>query len=77
MEQPIHGLNALFQQLGLDASDKAIAEFITRHAPLAEDLHLPDAPFWNEAQAAFLQEAIDEDADWAEVVDTLDALLRH
>ena len=37
---------------------------------------LADAPCWTPAQAAFLREEILEDADWAEVVDQLDARLR-
>jgi hypothetical protein len=34
------------------------------------------ASFWTQAQASFLREAIEEDADWAELVDQLDVMLR-
>jgi hypothetical protein len=77
MEMSDHTLNALFEQLGLPASDAEITAFIETHKPLADPVALADAPFWNASQASFLQEAIADDADWAEVVDQLDALLRH
>lgn len=77
MEAPDHSLNALFEQLGLPASDGDIERFITQHKPLANPVKLAEAPFWTPSQSAFLQEAIDEDADWVEVVDHLDAQLRE
>ncbi|MEX6502922.1 DUF2789 domain-containing protein [Pseudomonas zhanjiangensis] len=76
MESPVHELPALFKQLGLDADPASIDRFIATHAPLAEDCKLADAPFWSPAQAAFLREEILEDADWAEVVDQLNVMLR-
>jgi hypothetical protein len=69
-------LSALFQQLGLAFDDKAIADFIGQHH-LSAEAKLPDAAFWTAAQAAFLREAIDDDSDWAEAVDHLDAELRR
>jgi hypothetical protein len=77
MESPVHTLTALFQQLGLPADSAGLEAFVSRHAPLMESLALADAPFWSASQAAFLREQIDEDADWAEVVDQLDLLLRR
>ncbi|MCG8391532.1 MAG: DUF2789 domain-containing protein [Pseudomonadales bacterium] len=78
MDTATHDLNTLFAQLGLDNSDEAIEDFIHQHAgKLSDAMHLHQAPFWNEAQSAFLAEAIREDADWAEAVDSLSALLRH
>ena len=50
--------------------------FISRHQ-LDGGIRLIDADFWTEAQAAFLSEALAEDADWTEIVDHLDARLRH
>ena len=47
-----------------------------QHSPLAQGCKLADAPFWDKAQAAFLREEITEDADWAEVVDQLNLMLR-
>lgn len=76
MESQIHSLNSLFDQLGLDASDEAIDHFIALHTPVPPHLRLHEADFWNASQAAFLKEVIDEDADWAELVDQLDAMLR-
>ncbi len=77
MEPPVHSMNALFSQLGLPDSDDAIAAFVARHRPLPEALSLADADFWTPAQARLLRQAISDDADWAEVVDQLDARLRH
>ena len=76
MEPPIHTLPSLFKQLGLQNSDDAIDQFISDHRPLAADIQLHEADFWNSAQAAFLKQEKEEDADWAEVVDQLDAMLR-
>jgi hypothetical protein len=69
-------MSGLFDQLGLPSGPAAIDQFIEAHSPLPSDIVLSSAPFWTPAQAAFLQEEIVEDADWAEVVDELDARLR-
>ena len=71
-----HSLNTLFQQLGLPAADSEVESFFARHK-LDHDTRLVDADFWTEAQVAFLSEALEDDADWAEIVDQLDARLRH
>ena len=76
MERPIHNLNNLFAQLGCPNDDAAIRQFINRHRPLAGNVLLHEAPFWSPAQAAFLRESLLDDADWAEVVDELNADLR-
>jgi Protein of unknown function (DUF2789) len=75
VETPIHGMSGLFDQLGLPSDSAAIERFIESHSPLGADVVLSDAPFWTSAQAAFLREEIEEDADWAEVVDELNAQL--
>lgn len=77
METNFHNLVALFEQLGLDSTNEAIAAFIDKNRPVPDNLALHEAEFWSASQAAFLQEAIDEDADWAEVVDELNVLLRR
>jgi hypothetical protein len=77
METPFHSIVSLFDQLGLDSSDKGIDEFIAKHKPLQANIDLSKAEFWNDSQAAFLKQEIEEDADWAELVDQLDAMLRE
>ena len=58
-------------------SDPAsVAHFLAQHRPLPGYIALADAPFWSPAQAALLREEWAEDADWAEVVDQLNAALR-
>lgn len=76
MYSPTHSIHSLFDQLGLDSSDQGINAFVTKHGSLSADVKLHQADFWTEAQAAFLKQMIDEDADWAEIVDELDAKLR-
>jgi len=76
MESPDHSLPSLFKQLGLPDDSVSIDRFIATHSPLKPELHLADAFFWSESQADFLRGEILDDADWAEVVDQLDVLLR-
>ncbi|MCB1888868.1 MAG: DUF2789 domain-containing protein [Rhodocyclaceae bacterium] len=73
MEQPIHSMSNLFAQLGLPSDTASIARFIEHHRPLPESMRLSEAPFWSPAQASFLREEIQEDADWAPVIDELNA----
>ncbi len=75
MEFSIHKLSNLFDQLGLQSDQMAIESFIKTHSPIAADMLLADAPFWTSAQASFLRDEILNDADWAEVVDQLNAEL--
>lgn len=75
MEASLHTLNNLFAQLGLANSDAEIDHFIKTHSHLAGYISLADAPYWTPAQATFLREEILKDADWAEVIDQLNARL--
>ena len=75
MDTSDHSMHALFAQLGLSNSDVAIDNFIqNNHLP--DEIPIQNAAFWSSGQAQFIREAIVEDADWAEVVDHLDAQLR-
>ena len=76
MDTTPHNLNTLFDQLGLPSDAVAIKNFIHWHRPLDPNTPLQQASWWTPAQAEFLREAIEEDSDWAEQVDELDALLR-
>ncbi|MFC7462482.1 DUF2789 domain-containing protein [Hydrogenophaga defluvii] len=76
MEANHHRFSELFAQLGLPADPAGIATFIQRHSPLSADVLLAEAPFWTPAQATLLREQLLVDADWAEVVDQLNAALR-
>jgi hypothetical protein len=75
MESTTHTLNNLFAQLGLPSSDDDIENFVKTHNHLDTNLTLSEAPFWTPSQAAFLREEILKDADWAEVIDQLNAQL--
>ncbi|WP_372620428.1 DUF2789 family protein [Alteromonas stellipolaris] len=45
------------------------------HKGLNKSQHIFQAPFWSESQAAFLKTAIEDDADWAEIIDQLNVRL--
>lgn len=77
MEFPAKDLTMLFEQLGLDADEASIDAFIASHYPLADDVKISEAPFWNASQAAFLKEEILEDAEWAPIVDELNVRLHE
>lgn len=76
MENQLHTITNLFDQLGLPSSDSAIQRFIDLHRPLAPEIALCNAPFWSVTQAKFLRDQIINDADWANVVDEFDTSLR-
>lgn len=76
MEAPVHDMNNLFAQLGLPSDDREIDVFIERHSPLPSSMLLSEAPFWSASQATFLREGTLVDADWADVIDTLNVDLR-
>ena len=66
----------LFLQLGLDASEQGIAQFIQGHQ-LAADVLMAEAPYWNAAQRQFLAEQLKADAAWAVIVDQLSESLHE
>ncbi|GIU05571.1 DUF2789 domain-containing protein [Shewanella glacialipiscicola] len=68
-------LSHLFEQLGLDSSDEAIAQFIETHE-IDDHIHLNQAPFWTSAQKSFLTEALEADAQWTPLIEKLDTQLR-
>ena len=76
MERIFHSMRHLFQQLGKPCDDEAILKFIESHTPLSGEMKLHEASFWTTAQACFLYESIDEDADWAVIADSLNTQLR-
>jgi len=77
MDTSKHTLSTLFQQLGLPADEQGIEDFIARNSRLPREVALQDAPFWSPGQSQFLEEGLEDDSDWAEVIDELDARMRH
>ncbi|WP_273428870.1 DUF2789 domain-containing protein [Marinobacter sp.] len=77
MDTSKHTLSTLFEQLGLAADEESIEDFLTKYSPLPREIALQDAPFWSESQSHFLEEGLEEDSDWAEIIDELDARMRH
>ncbi|MGK0441530.1 MAG: hypothetical protein ACJA0N_001329 [Pseudohongiellaceae bacterium] len=76
MDTSTHNIESLFQQLGLASSEAAIDAFCSNNR-LPKEIPLERAAFWSSGQAQFIHEAIELDSDWSEVVDQLDAQLRH
>jgi hypothetical protein len=62
--------------LGLASSDAAI-EYFVQNNHLPKDIPLDHAACWDAGQAQFIRESLDLDSDWSEIVDQLDAMLRH
>ncbi|PSW12604.1 DUF2789 domain-containing protein [Photobacterium sanctipauli] len=75
METFNHNLSSLFSQLGLNNSKEFIERFIAEHH-LVQHEQLAEAKFWQPSQSRFIKESQEQDADWCEVIDQLDALLR-
>lgn len=76
MDTSKHDLAGLFSQLGLDNSVDSINQFIQQHS-IDPDIQIYEADFWNESQSSFIYDALEQDADWSEVIDQLDVLLRQ
>ncbi|WP_081406869.1 DUF2789 domain-containing protein [Acinetobacter harbinensis] len=66
----------LFQQLGLQDSEEAIAQFIATHQ-LSRGTQISDADFWTDSQRQFLAEKLKSDGEWAIVVDQLNEVLHN
>jgi hypothetical protein len=77
MDTTKHTLTTLFDQLGLPSDAASIESFIAKYSPLPSEIALQDAPFWSDSQSNFLEEGLEEDSDWAEIIDELDAQMRH
>lgn len=75
MESPFHSLVDLFKQLGLPHEPAQIRVFIESNRQQCLGCAVQDAPVWSASQAAFLREAIAEDADWAIAAESLADLL--
>jgi hypothetical protein len=77
MNQSYHRFTQLFLQLGLPSDVDGIKHFLENHSPLDPSIRLENAPFWTQAQSTLLRDEILQDADWAEVIDQLNAALRR
>lgn len=75
MERLIFNMSNLFAQLGCASDVGSISRFIAGNRPMDAAVRLHEAAFWNPSQALFLHDATQQDADWAAVVDELNAKL--
>ena len=76
MTQTRPRMTKLFEQLGLDSSEEAIALFIATHQ-LNAQTKITEAEYWTEAQRQFLAEKIKSDGSWAIIVDQLNESLHE
>lgn len=74
MITPQPDMTTLFEQLGLDSSPEAIEAFFGRHE-LDPGEDVSEAAFLSFEQRLTLARMRDEDAEWAELVDTMESLL--
>lgn len=73
MEPIAPDMHRLFAQLGESTDDAAIDRFIGLHIMQGGAIALHEASCWSKSQSDFLRQAIDEDAEWAPIVDQLNA----
>jgi len=71
-----HTMEHLFAQLGLPNTPEAMQMFVRSHQ-LPASVSIEEAIFWSESQSQFLQEQLDDDADWAVVIDDLNEMLHQ
>ena len=76
MDSSLHLVKDLFMQIGLPNDSHDIDNFIHKNKGIPSSTPIWESDFWTRSQAAFLKESYDEDSDWVEAVDHLDALLR-
>ena len=69
-------LELLFEQLGLDANEVSMENFIKTHQ-LSASQKLHEADFWSAGQRDFLKSHWDKDDEWAIVIDTLNEQLHE
>lgn len=68
--EEVYNLKTLFEQLGLPSEPDDIKSFIEQN-PLSDVTKLHEADIWTPQQAAFLKDGIENDANWAEIIDEL------
>ena len=76
MNQTRPRMTHLFEQLGLNATESGIADFIGTHQ-LDADIFISKAPFWTDAQRQFIAEKLQSDGEWALVIDQLNESLHE
>lgn len=76
MSYVVPRMTNLFEQLGLDSSAAAIAQFIESHQ-LNANVLIHDAEFWTESQRQFILEKMKSDGEWTTVIDQLNEALHE
>ena len=76
MDTSTHTMETLFQQLGLSTNSTSVEAFISNNH-LPQNIPLEQAACWSAGQAQFIHDALEQDSDWSELVNQLDAQLHH
>lgn len=74
MDMSANNIANLFAQLGLNNSVDAIDRFAATHT-LPKEVSVNNAPYWNDGQRHFLQDALRQDSEWTAAVDQLNIML--
>ncbi len=74
MDMSANNIENLFAQLGLSNSTEAMERFAATHT-LPKEVYVNNAPYWNDGQRHFLQDALRQDSEWTEAVDQLNIML--
>jgi hypothetical protein len=77
MELLSPSMPSLFAQLGEANDEAAIVRFMEHNGRLRGSTAVHEAACWSLSQAAFLQDAITLDSNWAAVVDALNVQLHQ
>ena len=75
MDTSNHNMTGLFAQLGLDSTRSGIYHFVKANN-IEPDITIVEADFWSSSQASFIADSLEQDGDWSEIIDQLDAMLR-
>lgn len=75
MDMSNHNMSGLFAQLGLDNTRSGIYHFVKANK-IQADVPIVEADFWSASQASFISDSLEQDGDWSEIIDQLDAMLR-
>lgn len=76
MGKLIYCLGTLFEQLGMSGKSEDIEAFIEKNR-LADGISIYEAPCWTPQEAAFLKEGLEQNSDWALIIDELNVRLHE
>jgi len=76
MGASVYCLSTLFEQLGLSGKTDDIEAFIKNNR-LSAGTKVYEAAYWTQSQAALLKEGLENNSDWALIIDELNVRLHE